>query len=455
MIKAGKVICGAFALGFAFCASAVQYEANWKSLNSRPCPQWWTDAKFGIFIHWGLYSVPAFAPANEKIVYDCYAEHYWRFLDMAKNPKFVEFHRRHFPGKSYEDFAPQFTAENFEPEKWADLFRRAGAKYVVLTSKHHEGFALWPSRYSQYWNAGAIGPKRDLCGELTAAVKSAGLRMGFYYSLLEWFHPLYNKENIDRFVAEVNLPQIKELVNAYRPEIVWTDGEWDYPWQTHRGPELLAWLYNESPVRDTVVVNDRWGKGFRGHCGDHYTTEYDDATLSKAESACHPWEECRGIGRSFGYNRFETADNYLSDEGCIETLCEKCSRGGNLLLNIGPDATGLIPVIMQERLLAMGRWLKVNGEAIYGTSAWEKRPKDMKKTRVYFTAKGDAVYAIVFGSPEKALVPDIGAVRSVRLLGSEKKIEWRQQDANVEISMPEFRQGAAPCEHALAFRIEK
>ena len=450
-----KKAVAALAVAVACGAQAKTYEANWESLNARPCPAWWTEAKFGIFIHWGLYSVPAFAPANEKSVYDCYAEHYWRFLDKAKNPKFVEHHQKHYPGKSYEDFAPLFTAENFRPEQWADLFRRSGAKYVVLTSKHHEGFALWPSRYSQYWNAGAIGPKRDLCGELTAAVKAAGLHMGFYYSLLEWFHPLYNKENIDRFVAEVNLPQIKELVNAYRPEIVWTDGEWDYPWQTHRGPELLAWLYNESPVRDTVVVNDRWGKGFRGHCGDHYTTEYDDATLEKAASASHPWEECRGIGRSFGYNRFETADHYMSNEQCVESLCEKCSRGGNLLLNIGPDATGLIPVVMQDRLLAMGRWLKVNGEAIYGTTAWANRPKDMKKNRLYFTAKGGSVYAIAFGAREEFTVSGIGAVASVRLLGSDAKVDWEQEGDDVEIELPAFRQGRAPADYALAFEIRK
>ena len=436
-------------------ASARAYDANWESLNSRPCPQWWKDAKFGIFIHWGVYSVPAFAPCGKDSVYDCYAEHYANPERWKDGSETVEYHKKHYPNKSYNDFAADFKAENFDPSAWADLFRRAGAKYVVLTSKHHDGFALWPSAQSPHFNAADVGPKRDLCGDLTEAVRAAGLRMGFYYSLLEWRHPLYNKDDIGKFVERVDLPQLRDLVVRYRPEIVWTDGEWDYPWQVWRGPEFLAWLYNESPVKDTVVANDRWGKGFRGKCGDHYTTEYEDIAHDGKASDSHPWEECRGIGLSFGYNRFETTEHYLSNEACIETLCDKVSRGGNLLLNIGPTADGLIPVIMEERLLAIGKWLAVNGEAIYGTTAWEKHPKDMKKNRVYFTKKGGDLYAIAFGSAEKIAVPDVGEVKSVSLLGGDRKVSWRRVGDAVEIDMPLFRQGAAPCDHALVFKIEE
>ena len=454
-----KLILPVLSLVTAVTAGAATYEANWESLNSRPCPQWWKEAKFGVFIHWGIYSVPAFSPTSAKSVYECYAEHYGNPGRWTKpDGTFPTYHAKHHPNKSYSDLAAEFTAEHFDAKSWADILKRSGAKYVVLTSKHHEGFALWPSRYTPYYNAKNIGPKRDLCGELTDAVRGAGLHMGFYYSLLEWYHPLYNKTDIDKFVAQVNLPQLKELVTAYKPEIVWTDGEWDYPWQTWRGPEFLAWLYNESPVRDTVVANDRWGKGFRGKCGDHYTTEYGGMESSTKGVdqllASHPWEECRGIGHSFGYNRFETVGNYLSNEQCVESLVEKCSRGGNLLLNIGPDGEGLIPVIMQERLLEMGKWLAVNGEAIYGTTAWAKRPATMKADRVYFTAKGNAVYAIVFGSPERVTVKGVGAVKNVTLLGSAAAVEWTRPGDDVEIVMPAFRQGAAPCEHALAFKLE-
>jgi alpha-L-fucosidase len=432
--------------------AAKTYEADWQSLNSRPCPQWWKDAKFGIFVHWGLYSVPAFAPYDAKSVYGCYAEHYGNPGRWKQYPQFPAYHATNHQNKSYSDFAAEFSAAHFNPAAWADLFRRAGAKYVVLTSKHHEGFALWPSAQSPYFNSVQMGPKRDICGELTDAVRAAGLHMGFYYSLLEWRHPLYNRENIGKFVNDVNLPQLKDLVSRYRPEIVWTDGEWDYPWEVWRGPEFLAWLYNESAVRDVVVANDRWGANFRGKCGDHYTTEYDDHSYGGSGTA-HPWEECRGIGLSFGYNRFETTEHYLTNEQCIESLCEKVSRGGNLLLNIGPDADGLIPVIMQERLLAIGKWLSVNGEAIYGTTAWEKRPGDMKKNRVYFTKKGSDVYAIVFGSSEKVVVSGAGAVRSVALIGSGRKVEWSRRGDDIEIDMPMFRQGAAPSEYAITFKL--
>ena len=137
---------------------AANYGANWESLNSRPCPQWWKDAKFGIFVHWGLYSVPAFAPYDKDNVHGCYAEHYGNPQRWKKYPQFPAFHGKHHPNKSYGDFAAEFTAENFNPAAWAELFRRAGARYVVLTSKHHEGFALWPSAYSPYFNSSAMGP---------------------------------------------------------------------------------------------------------------------------------------------------------------------------------------------------------------------------------------------------------------------------------------------------------
>ena len=412
-------------------ALKADYKSNFESLNTRECPSWWKEAKFGIFIHWGVYSVPAFAPTGEKSVYDCYAEHYWRFLKEGR-PAFVAHHQKNYPGMSYMDFAPAFTAKNWDPAKWADLFKRAGARYVVLTSKHHEGFALWPSAYSPYWNASVLGPRRDICGELTDAVKGAGLKMGFYYSLLEWNHPLYRPETIDQYVAQVNLPQIKELVTRYKPDIFWPDGEWDYSKETLRSAEILSWLYNESPVKDTVVTNDRWGKGFRGRCGDHYTTEYDEDGKSRGKQFAHPWEECRGLGRSFGYNRMEGPENYLSNEGVVEVLAEKISRGGNLLLNVGPTADGRIPAILQERLLALGAWLEINGEAVYGSRAWERRPADMRKSRVYFTRKGNAVYAIVF-DPKRVIAVKGIVPRSVSALGSSEPVQVESTDEGLLI----------------------
>lgn len=182
------------------------------------------------------------------------------------------------------------------------------------------------------------------------------------------------------------IPQMKDLVNRYKPDVVWTDGEWDHPSETWKSTEFLAWLYNDSPVKDYVVVNDRWGKETRSKHGGIYTTEYDlvhDQT-SVGQKINHPWEECRGIGGSFGYNRNENLADYSTSQELINILIDKVARGGNLLLNIGPTADGRIPVIMQQRLKDMGDWLRVNGDAIYGTRAWAKAP-DVTAQQKYFT----------------------------------------------------------------------
>ena len=347
-------------------AQSAKYEPNWQSLDSRPCPEWFRDAKFGIFIHWGVYSVPAWGPPKQ------YSEWYGFNLGRQKNnPKDLwwQFHERVYgPTFEYTDFVPMFKAELYNPDQWADLFYRSGAKYIIPTSKHHDGFCLWPSAdadrsWGRPWNSVAAGPKRDLLGELTEAVrKKEGMRIGFYYSFYEWFNPIWLKDR-SRYVTEHMHPQFKDVVTRYRPSIVFCDGEWDMTAEQWKSPELLAWLFNESPCKDEVVVNDRWGKDCRFKHGGYYCTEY--GTGMKDDS--HPWEECRGMGYSFGYSRAEGLNDYQSPRELVLALCDLVSRGGNLNLDIGPAADGTIPVIMQERLLAIGDWLKVNGEAIYGT----------------------------------------------------------------------------------------
>ncbi len=252
------------------------------------------------------------------------------------------------------------------------------------------------------------------------------------------------------------MPQLKELVTRYHPEIVWTDGEWDFEDKELRSAEFLAWLYNESPVKESVVVNDRWGKKTRGIHGGHYTTEYDliHSGSSIDTQFTHPWEECRGIGGSFGYNRFETVAEYMSNGQCVETLIEKVSRGGNLLLNIGPTADGRIPVVMQERLLAIGRWLEVNGEAIYNTTAWQHRPKNMRETKIYFTSKPDALYVICARWPQVPLVVErVASAKGVKLLGSELPVTFNQAGDKVTIQPPPINPGNMPCEHAWVFKV--
>lgn len=441
--------------------SAQNYQPTWASIDSRPVPTWFEDAKFGIFIHWGLYSVPAYSPTKrDKMgVYEQYAEWYWsRWVKPSNSQQFfIDYHNRVY-GKDfkYQDFASLFKAEMFNPDEWADRFKAAGAKYIVLTSKHHEGFALWPSQQSWNWNSVDVGPHRDLCGDLTKSVKAAGLRMGFYYSLYEWFNPLY-KTNLPKYVDEHMIPQMKDLVTRYQPDVVWTDGEWDHPSESWKSTQFLAWLYNESPVKNTVVVNDRWGKETRSKHGGIYTTEYDlvhegNSIDTKLE---HPWEECRGIAGSFGYNRNEILEDYSTSEELIHILINKVARGGNLLLNVGPTADGRIPEIMQQRLADMGAWLEVNGEAIYSTRKWEKTPVIKPETTVFFTKNGSDLYVIVTKWQDKPIVIEgIQKVESVSMLGFKGKVKSSASGNKLTITLPEVSPVTIPCNYAWVFNVQ-
>ncbi len=435
---------------------AQSYQANWESIDSRPVPEWFSDAKFGIFIHWGVFSVPAWGP-TDAAVYDKYAEWYWYKLmepSSKVNANFVEFHNKTYGEDfKYQDFVKDFTCEMFEPADWAKVFKESGAKYVVLTSKHHEGFTLWPSAHSWNWNAVDVGPHRDLAGDLINAVRAEGLRMGYYYSLYEWYNPLY-KSDVNKYVDEHMIPQMKELVNSYKPDIVWTDGEWDHPSEVWKSTEFLAWLYNESPVKDEVVVNDRWGKETRSKHGGIYTTEYDLVHEGiMTETLSHPWEECRGIGGSFGYNRNEFLESYSTSEELVHILIDKVARGGNLLLNIGPTADGRIPVIQQQRLKDIGDWLSVNGEAIYGTTSWENADA-AKLPNVFYTKKGNDLFVICTKFPEKPLI--INGVKSskVNMLGFNGKVSVKSTSKGVTITPPMVNPATNPCDYAWAFKLE-
>ena len=456
--------------------SAQTYQPTWDSIDKRPTPAWYTDAKFGIFIHWGTYSVPAYAPVLPGQL--AYAEWYWNAMTEGKNnPKANEiqkgtwaYHQRQYGADySYQDFASQFHAELFDPNQWADLFLRSGAKYVVLTSKHHEGFALWPSKeasatWGRPWNAVETGPKRDLLGDLSDAVRSKGLRMGYYYSLYEWYNPLWLTDK-PRYVSQHMFPQFKDLVTRYKPSIIFSDGEWEQTSDLWRSPELLAWLFNDSQVKDEVVINDRWGSETRHKHGGYWTTEYT-AGMSGMD---HPWEESRGMGFSYGYNRAERLEDYHTGRELVIMLIDIVSRGGNLLLDIGPAADGTIPVIMAERLTQMGDWLKINGEAIYGTKSWKSTrqwsdgelPKVIYGARYqsaydvtrlvskpepgkaaiecFFTTKGKDLYAILprWTGPSLKL-KDMGDVKAVTLLGSATPLQFKSAAGAVTIQLPDL-----------------
>ncbi|MGA2535233.1 MAG: alpha-L-fucosidase [Terracidiphilus sp.] len=457
-------------------AGAQSYQPTWDSIDKRPTPAWFTDAKFGIFIHWGVYSVPAYAPVIPGKL--AYAEWYWHQMTEGRdNPKAnpIEtgtwaYHQKMYGADyEYKNFAPQFRAQLFDPDQWAATFADSGAKYVVLTSKHHEGFALWPSKeasatWGRPWNAVEEGPHRDVLGDLSEAVRRKGLRMGYYYSLYEWYNPLWLTDK-PRYVRDHMFPQFKDLVTRYKPSILFTDGEWELPAKDWHSTEFIAWLFNESPVKDEIVINDRWGSDTRHKHGGYWTTEYTPG-MSGMD---HVWEESRGMGYSYGYNRAEQLQDYHTGRELVIMLTDIVSRGGNLLLDIGPAADGTIPVIMQDRLHQIGAWLKVNGDAIYGTRPWKvsrqwsagQQPNvqynsefetayDVSKLadapepgkasiEAFFTSKGNDVYVILPRWPGRTFtVKDVAEVKSVALLGSPAQIKYKAGATGAVIDLPDL-----------------
>lgn len=394
MISAGPVTADPAAENTPAETVASTYQPNWESIDSRPLPDWFGEAKFGIFVVWGPYSVPGWKDHG-------YAEWYGNRM-RQKNSATWKFHNRvygeNFP---YEKFAKRFTAEMWDPDAWCDLFVRAGAKYVVTTANYHDGFAMWPTELAatdktDVWNSMAIGPKRDIIGNLKAAGDARGLKMGIYYSLYEWYHPLWLKDQ-DRFVTEIMHPKFKEVVTKYKPWFIFLDGEWSMDYRRWKTEELAAWLYNESPCKDYVITNDRWGQ-CRGSHGDVFSSEYGGGDACGPE---HPWQEDRGMGHSYGYNRAESIEDYDSAEEMIQMLCRCTSGGGNYLLCVGPTGDGRIPVIMQERLLQIGEWLKKNGEAIYGAQPSPFYPRRFDWGAV--SAKPGKIYLMVYDASLRSL----------------------------------------------------
>ena len=448
--------------------NAQNYQPNWESLNTRKIPSWFHQDKFGIFIHWGVYSVPAYAPVMPNSGYS-YSEWYRDRLH-EKQKDFMAFHNKNYGSSfAYEQFEPMFKAEMFDPNQWADVFKKSGARYVVLTSKHHDGYTLWNSAeadrdWNRPWNAVTGTPKRDLLGDLSTSVRGAGLKMGYYYSLYEWFNPLW-LHNRKKYVTEHMIPQFKDLVTKYKPSVIFSDGEWDIADTAWQSPALLAWLFNESPVKNDVVVNDRWGNNTREkNNGAMYTT----SEYGSGMDASIIWEESQGVGHSYGYNRNEQLKDYKSSHDLILMLGDIVSRGGNLLLDIGPDADGTIPVIMQQRLSDIGDWLAINGEAIYETESWRPAqwtkgyvpPKkgasfmagynvaklvvpqsDSAYIETFFTKKGNDVYCIVPSYRNTLTVRDLKLPSSATatVLGADVKTSWKQKGKDIVIDLTTLR----------------
>jgi alpha-L-fucosidase len=437
------------------------YTATLESLATHPVPAWFHDAKFGIFVHWGVFSIPAWAPPNKKGIggvdlgdpeavarmfkHTPYSEWYLNSLHIADSPVQQHHAETYGAGYPYEAFAPQFqrAARGCNLEAWSDLFVRAGARYVVLVTKHHDGFLLWPSRHPNPHRA-AWHTERDFVGELTQAVRARGLRMGLYYSGgIDWtFHGL-PIDSMERFLS--GIPQSpeyaayadahwRELIERYAPAVLWNDI--GYP-EGANPAQLFADYYNRHP---DGVINDRFrlGAGTGGEHHDFITPEYMVLDRIWADK----WEATRGIGGSFGFNRAEPEDYLLSAEQIVHLLADVVSKNGNLLLNVGPTAEGLIPWAQAARLLAVGWWLHINGDAIFGTRPWT-RPSGCTSDgqQVRFTSKGEAVYAIVLGTPPDTQVSlddlQLRPDTTVHLLGCQEPLPWSPSGGRVLLTLPQ------------------
>jgi alpha-L-fucosidase len=429
-----------------------QYTPDWPSLDKRPVPAWYDEAKLGVFIHWGVFSVPSYQ--SEWFWWD------WQGTKPVQNV--VDFMKKNYlPGFTYADFAKDFKAEFFNPDQWTELLTASGAKYVVLTTKHHEGYCMWPSETSWNWNSATVGPNRDLVGDLANSIrKNSTLKFGVYHSLFEWFNPIYLKDKANNFttqefVKDKTLPELHDLVMKYNPEIIWSDGEWEALDTYWNSTQFLAWLYNKSPVKDSVVVNDRWGSGDLCKHGDFYTCSdnYNPGTLLK-----HKWENCLPLDhKSWGYRRDMKLSEVHTIESVITALAETVSTGGNLLVNIGPTKEGSIPLVFEERLRQLGSWLDVYGEAIYSTTPWTYQ-NDTTNPDVWYTqSKDNAVYAILVKMPTNPKInlgaPTMSSTSTVELVGCSEPLQWIAQTPGLIIDISSIDFNTLSTKWALAFKL--
>jgi len=426
------------------------YEPTIASLDTHPLPAWYDDAKLGIFIHWGLYSVPGWAEpqdpkhTSEWVGNTPYAEWYYNSMRNPGSPT-QKYHAEHYGADyNYYNFMPIFNKEieKWDAEKMAAIFRDAGAKYVVLTSKHHEGFTLWPSKVPNP-NQPGLHATRDLVGELSAAVRKDGMKMGLYYSggydwtfdrgPIEADHDYETVQPQSTAYGKYADAQVEELIANYHPSILWNDINWP---KSGNALQVEADYYNAIP---DGVIDDRFGIAHNDFTSPEYA-KLDQISAKK-------WEECRGIGLSFGYNRAEGELQTMKPREVIELLVDIVSKNGNLLLDVGPEADGTIPEIQVSRLRALGAWLRQNGEAIYGTHPWTRAngttnqiDADGRPVELRFTQKDGAVYATLLGKPVAStiLLHNVAAAPGsvVTLLGADAPLKWVQKAADLEVTLP-------------------
>lgn len=467
------------------------FQPTWESLQDYKVPEWYQDAKFGIFIHWGLYSVPAFG-----------SEWYPRLMYQQGSPEFKHHVATYGPQSKfgYKDFIPQFKAEKFDPRAWADLFRGSGAKYVVPVAEHHDGFAMYNSDLSD-WSAAKMGPHRDVVGELEKAVRTAGLHFGVSSHRAEHYFFLNGGREFDSDVRDPNfalfygpahvgitdkgdghwqgggpdpgylddwLARNTELVDKYRPEIVWFDWWIETKEFEPYLKRFAAYYYNDAKRRgSTAAINYKWDAYPPGAAVLDIERGQSDKPLPRY------WQTDTSVSvKSWGYIENDT---YRSPDSLIQQLVDIVSKNGCLLLNIGPRSDGTIPEGAQNVLLAMGRWLSANGDAIYGTRPWtlsgegptkvvggsfnDTATQNYTSQDIRFTSKGNVLYAIALAWPadgkisikslaEGSAAP-LGAIENVQLLGSGATLKWARDGGGLQIELPAQKTG----EYAWVFRV--
>jgi alpha-L-fucosidase len=474
---------------------------NWNSLKRNyKVPRWYAQAKFGLSLHWGLYSVPAYHNEwYEKHMYGMY----------------IQWHREHFGPQDnfgYKDFIPMFTAEKFDPKAWAELFKKSGAKWVAPTVQHHDNFALWDSRVTPF-NAMQMGPKRDLMGELARAVRAEGLKFGVCNHGIENFQfinppadlaadlkakqaDLYDPKWADFYnVADRSDEACKkflvnwaernvELIDKFRPDVLWFDNGVDIRYMDPLKLWIAAYYYNRAAEWDKQVsiVTKKAAYAPSGTNTQEIGSIIDFEKIgprSPSGIRTGVWEVHEPIGSTWGY----TSDMRVSGAvSIIARLADTVSKNGNLFLNLSPKADGTIPQEQQNTLLEVGQWLQVNGDAIYGTHNWIKfgegvpparggasgtsAPEAPRGPNIRFTVKGDNLYAIILGDwpGKQAVIASLatgkapqGKIKSVTLLGHKyalkflgsKPLRFTQDAEGLKVKLP----ATAPCKYAYTLRI--
>jgi len=400
---------------------------------------WWRDARFGMFIHWGLYAIPAGT---------------WKGKQIGGIGEWI-MDRANIPVDEYEPLAGQFNPVKFDAAEWVRIAKEAGMKYMVITSKHHDGFCLFDSDATDYNVVDASPYGKDLLKPLAAECRKQGLKFCTYYSIMDWHQPSQYRGSDKRYNPTKMHPerkaeyidfmkkQLKELLDTCDPEVLWFDGEWPAWWLEEDGREVYAYLRKLKPQ---LIINNRIGKGRKGmeglnkgdqdYVGDFGTPEQQ---IPATGLPGVDWESCMTMNRTWGFKSYD--HDWKSTETLIRNIIDIASKGGNYLLNVGPTAEGLIPGPSVERLAGIGKWMKVNGESVYGTQASPFKRLAWGRCTTKACKDGAVLYLHVFDWPSdgRLIVPGLkNEVNSAYLLtdANKRALPNETSDADVVLKVP-------------------